>query len=128
MALGCINVLSPEFIDLKKQTGLNEHILAAKIKSWQDRNKRELDEFPASADELEITTLDYVPADTAVSIPTAEAKTAKPIKAFRTSKTKDGQKEYDLDKKPKGKPTEIELVIDPSRTLDITQAQEMLKI
>jgi hypothetical protein len=124
MALGCINVLSPEFIDLKKQTGLNEHILAAKIKSWQDRNKRELDEFPASADELEITTLDYVPADTAVSIPTAEAKTAKPIKAFRTSKTKDGQKEYDLDKKPKGKPTEIELVIDPSRTLDITQAQE----
>jgi hypothetical protein len=51
MALGCINVLSPEFLDLKKQTGLNEHILAAKIQSWQDRNNRELDEFP-TADEL----------------------------------------------------------------------------
>lgn len=55
MALGCINVLSPEFLDLKKQTGLNEHILAAKIQSWQDRNNRELDEFP-TADDLEITT------------------------------------------------------------------------
>jgi len=50
MALGCINILSPDFLDLKKQTGLNEHILAAKIKSWQDRNKRELDEFPTADD------------------------------------------------------------------------------
>lgn len=48
----------------------------------------------------------------------------KPIKAFRTSRTKSGQKEYDLDKKPKGKSTETELIIDPSRTLDITQSQE----
>ncbi len=54
----------------------------------------------------------------------SESKVGQPIKVFRTSRAKDGQKEYDLDKKPKGKSTETELIIDPTRTLDITQAQE----
>ena len=53
-----------------------------------------------------------------------ESKVGQPIKVFRTSRAKDGQKEYDLDKKPKGKSTETELIIDPTRTLDITQGQE----
>lgn len=44
----CVNVSSKEFKDLQKETNVNSHILASKIKSWQELNNS--DEYPDAID------------------------------------------------------------------------------
>jgi hypothetical protein len=46
--MACVNVNSPEFQNLLEDTGMNQHILAAKVTVWQEINGFE--SFPSLAD------------------------------------------------------------------------------
>jgi len=46
--MACVNVNSPEFQNLLEDTGMNQHILAAKVTVWQEINGFE--NFPTVAD------------------------------------------------------------------------------